>query len=117
LTMPRMSGTDLLARLRRDHPAVPVVAVSAAVNPSRVVPFDGHLAKPFDYETLWGVLRDVVQKRPALIRQQCGRLRGEAARSRGEAARSRSAARAVRLQSAAIVYRSSCRRASAAAAA
>jgi len=109
LAMPGMSGADLLARLRRDYPTLPVVAVSAAAPASQGVLFDGLLAKPFDYATLLEMLEAVLRRRPALVRRQCRWLREEAGRRRA-------AARQARVQSAAIVRRATRRRASLAAA-
>lgn len=110
LMMPGMCGADLLARLRQDHPTLPVVAVSA-VEGSQTGSFDALLGKPFDYDTLRDMLQAVTRQRPALVQRQCRCLRETAVRLREEAVRKRTAARAAQVRSAAAMSRASRRQA------
>src|SRR5262245_50454140 len=107
LTMPGMSGADLLTYLRRIHSptTLPVVAVSGWGNQGDAEQFDGPLDKPFDYNDLLGTLEQIFQLRPALLRQQCRRLRGKAAHCREDA-------RLLRDRSAVALHRSARFRAS-----
>jgi two-component system, cell cycle sensor histidine kinase and response regulator CckA len=52
MTMPRMSGTDVIAALRMRLPDVPVVLCSGAGVSGRVGPADAYLPKPFRIEAL-----------------------------------------------------------------
>jgi two-component system, cell cycle sensor histidine kinase and response regulator CckA len=52
MTMPRMSGTDVIAALRVKLPGVPVVLCSGAGASGRVGPADAYLPKPFRIEAL-----------------------------------------------------------------
>jgi two-component system cell cycle sensor histidine kinase/response regulator CckA len=52
MTMPRMSGTDVIAALRVKKPSLPVVLCSGAGISSRVGPADAYLPKPFRIEAL-----------------------------------------------------------------
>jgi CheY-like chemotaxis protein len=66
LAMPVMGGAELLKRLRAD-PALsgmPVVLMTAALPPGEagVVGADGYLAKPFEIEELFAVVRRLIRK-------------------------------------------------------
>jgi PAS domain S-box-containing protein len=52
MTMPRMSGADVIAALRTRLPNVPVVLCSGAGGSGRVGPADAYLPKPFRIEAL-----------------------------------------------------------------
>ncbi|HEX4452762.1 MAG TPA: PAS domain S-box protein [Kofleriaceae bacterium] len=52
MTMPRMSGTDVIAALRVKQPTLPVVLCSGAGISGRVGPADAYLPKPFRIEAL-----------------------------------------------------------------
>ena len=52
MTMPRMSGTDVIAALRVKLPGIPVVLCSGAGASGRVGPADAYLPKPFRIEAL-----------------------------------------------------------------
>jgi CheY-like chemotaxis protein len=59
LTMPVMSGWELLQWLRNTQPAVPVVIMTAGFRAQAEAErygADGHLAKPFDLDELYAVL-------------------------------------------------------------
>lgn len=72
LTMPGMSGMELIAEVERDYPAMPIVAISGfAMNPSvrqvldaRQIPF---VAKPFTPDDLMRAIEraiDLAARRP-----------------------------------------------------
>jgi CheY-like chemotaxis protein len=86
LAMPRLSGRELLERLRADpvQRSLPVIAVSgwpASFEGNRPA-FDGHLDKPFDLESLVATLRRVICAHPAVFSRQIGRLCDAAAQQR-----------------------------------
>jgi CheY-like chemotaxis protein len=58
LMMPVMNGWDFQARVRHDpmHATTPLVAVSAVRDPDSGTRFNAYLRKPFDIETLLGVV-------------------------------------------------------------
>jgi DNA-binding response OmpR family regulator len=67
--MPRLSGLDLVARLRREGSAVPVLMLTARDTPGdRITGLDAgaddYLVKPFDFGELLARLR-ALQRRPA----------------------------------------------------
>jgi CheY-like chemotaxis protein len=67
LYMPGLDGRELIARLRREWPRLPIVVLSAAIriSPPAEVPF---VAKPLDPETLLAVIAGILhgpQPRPA----------------------------------------------------
>ena len=58
LMMPHMDGWQLFELVRRDHPSLPVIAMSAAESRGGAVQagFDGFLTKPFELEELGAAL-------------------------------------------------------------
>jgi CheY-like chemotaxis protein len=70
LTMPGMSGAEVLAELRLTHPTLPVIIVSgydrddalAEIGDDPAVRF---LAKPFDASALRSYISEAMQTRPA----------------------------------------------------
>lgn len=66
IVMPRMDGIELIGLLRRDHPGLPVVAISgdSDVDPTVYLRIARHfgvratLAKPFGAQALLGVVRN-----------------------------------------------------------
>ena len=66
LRLPRMEGFDVLKRLRRERPALPVIVVTAyddmqtAIEAIRLGAVD-HLGKPLDLEELDGVIRKALE--------------------------------------------------------
>jgi CheY-like chemotaxis protein len=86
LAMPRLGGRELLGRLRADplHRDKPVVAVSgwpASYEADRPA-FDAYLDKPFDLESLAGVLCRVICRHSLLFARQRRRLWDAAAQQR-----------------------------------
>lgn len=68
LQMPVMDGWTLFARLRERAPALPVVFMSAGANPHREAAQQGAagwLAKPFDLDTVLGIVHRLVAAPPA----------------------------------------------------
>jgi DNA-binding response OmpR family regulator len=70
--MPRLSGLDLVARLRRSGSALPVLMLTARDTPAdRITGLDAgaddYLVKPFDFGELLARLR-ALQRRPADVR-------------------------------------------------
>jgi DNA-binding response OmpR family regulator len=71
--MPKLSGLDLVARMRREGSAVPVLMLTARDTPAdRVAGLDAgaddYLVKPFDFGELLARLR-ALQRRPAGARR------------------------------------------------
>jgi CheY-like chemotaxis protein len=101
LAMPRLGGRELLDRLRADpvHRGVPVVAVSgwpASFEADRS-PFDAHLDKPYDLESLAAVLCRVICTHRRVFARQRRRLRDSAVQQRRHCQRLRqTSARAVK---------------------
>ena len=64
LTMPRMSGTQVIAALRRDHPDLPVVLCSGYDRDARgPIRADAYLPKPFRIEALERTLAELLPLR------------------------------------------------------
>ncbi|MGH7264797.1 MAG: response regulator [Candidatus Rokuibacteriota bacterium] len=70
LRMPRLDGLQLAARIRQDvrWAHLPVVALTAYNAPADLhatlaAGFDGHLAKPIDFDTLTATMRRILEAR------------------------------------------------------
>ncbi len=69
LFMPHKDGLEMIRELRRDHPAVKIIAMSGGgfqgkldlLNVARVMGADGLLQKPFDQPTLRTTINRVFQ--------------------------------------------------------
>ena len=85
LRMPGMDGMELLAQVRRDHPSIRVVMITAhgserqAVAAMKAGAFD-YFRKPFDVDELLAVVRRAVEA--VRLRAENERLAGELALSR-----------------------------------
>jgi CheY-like chemotaxis protein len=56
LLMPGMDGLEFIARLRQEHPAIPIIILSAAAKPVISLPDIPFLAKPFAWSALLAVV-------------------------------------------------------------
>jgi two-component system, NtrC family, C4-dicarboxylate transport response regulator DctD len=92
LMMPRVSGSELIAVLRECRPALPVVAMSAAINFPPELLAVPHLKKPFEPEELVRTVGPLVAESQAM-RRRAREMRADAAESRSLAARQRMIAR------------------------
>jgi len=86
LMMPEIDGVEVLKELRRRHPALPVVILTAvsdiarAVEVTKLGAYD-YLTKPVDRDRLLTTLRRAVTQHS--LEQEVGRLRGELAERHG----------------------------------
>jgi two-component system OmpR family response regulator len=69
LTMPGMSGAETLAQFRRDYPQLPVLIVTARVEPAldqelRALDVFGYISKPFRIDQIDRAVAAVVSGRP-----------------------------------------------------
>jgi PAS domain S-box-containing protein len=67
IAMPDVDGYDLIEQVRRTHPALAAIAVSAYARPedrrrALGAGYDGYTAKPIDANELFGVVRDVLDR-------------------------------------------------------
>ena len=86
LMMPEIDGVEVLKELRRRHPALPVIILTAvsdiarAVEVTKLGAYD-YLTKPVDRDRLLTTLRRAVTQHS--LEQEVGRLRGELAERHG----------------------------------
>ena len=86
LMMPEVDGVEVLKELRRRHPALPVIILTAvsdiarAVEVTKLGAYD-YLTKPVDRDRLLTTLRRAVTQHS--LEQEVGRLRGELAERHG----------------------------------